>query len=516
MGLFNMADIPKGLGTIDDLLKRQQSAKSSYNAWRSIHQEAMDYATPQRETFTQNAEGQRKNRFVFDSTAVEGAEQFSSRIQGSLVPSWQPWASLVAGEEVPKEDEQGVNKLLEKATKTLFTNLNHSNFDTEISPALKDLSIGTGAILIEEAPLSANSAFRFTNIPLAELYLEKSGGVWRFHKMAAGKIKDTWPEADLPRELEEVIKKDKNTEVDICNSMIKTSDEDKPFAQVVMYKKSVIFSQTFKTNRLITFRWSVTPGETYGRGPAINKLPDIRTANKIVELILGNAAIQMAGVYTGRDDGLFNPHTVRVAPGSIIPVGSNDNANPTLRALTPSGNLGIADGLLEMMQNNIRKAFFSDPLGEITDPVRSATENIIRNQEFLKQSGASIGRLKTELIEPMIAAMVDILKGLGQFPEININGKEATIKQVSPLAQSENIEQFQNTQLWFSTLAQFLPQEVIAAKVKVEDLPAQFQKQLGVDAALIRSESETKLLAKQVRSAAEQQIQGGQPQEGSI
>jgi len=506
-----MYKLPKGQ-TVESLLKRQSSAKSCYNAWRSIHQEAMDYATPQRETFTQNAEGQRKNRFVFDSTAVEGAEQFSSRIQGSLVPSWQQWASLVAGEEVPKEERETVNKALKEFTDLMFANLNHSNFDTEISPSLKDLSIGTGAILVEEAPFGSSSAFRFTNVPLAELYLEKSGGIWRFHKIACGLIEKTWPEANIPEELQKIIKKDPNTEVDICNGMIETDDDKARYSQVVMYQKSVLFTQSFKTKRLIPFRWSVTPGETYGRGPAINKLPDIRTANKIVELILGNAAIQMAGVYTGRDDGLFNPHTVRIAPGSMIPVGSNDNANPTIRPLTPSGNLGIADGLLEMMQNNIRKAFFSDPLGEITDPVRSATENIIRNQEFLKQSGASIGRLKTELIEPLISAMIDILKDLGKFPEgLNINGAEVTIRQESPLAQSEKIEEFQNTQLWFSTIAQFLPQEVIAAKVKVENLPGLFQQQLGVNPDLIRSDAETKLLAKQVQSAAEKRIQDGQP-----
>lgn len=513
-----MASLPKGLGTPEDLLKRQKSATSSYNAWRSLHQEAMDYATPQRETFTQHAEGQRKNRFVYDSTAVEGAEQFSSRIQGSLLPSWQQWANLVAGEEVPKDEQAEVDKSLKGLTDKIFANLNHSNFDTEISPSLKDLSIGTGAILVEEAPFGSASAFRFTNIPLAELHLEKAGGAWRFQKIPCGKIEQTWPEADIPAELQKIIAKDPNQEVDIVNGMVRNpEDDEKPFAQVVMYKKHVVFTQSFKTNRLLVFRWSVTPGETYGRGPAINKLPDIRTANKIVELILGNAALQMSGVYTGRDDGLFNPHTVRIAPGSIIPVGSNDNANPSLRPLTPSGNLGIADGLLEMMQNGIRKAFFSDPLGEITDPVRSATENIIRNQEFLKQSGASIGRLKTELVEPLVNAMVDILKDLGQFPgNLNINGKEITIRQVSPLAQSEKIEEFQNTQLWFSTLANFLPQEVIAAKVKVENLPGTFQKQLGVNPELIRSDAETKQLAKQVQSAAEERIQAGKPPEGNI
>lgn len=504
-----MADLPKGIGTVKDLLKGFKSAESTYNLWRSLHQEAMDYALPQRETFTLHSQGQRKNRFVYDSTAVEGVEQFASRIQASLTPSWQRWANLVAGESVPEGEKVEVDKRLEEATALIFTNLNHSNFDTEISPSYKDLAVGTGAILIEETPLGENSAFRFTNVPLAELHIEKTGDVWRCQKMPGGKIKRTWENADIPTELQKLIDKDPNADIEIKNGM-KYNPETKGYVQVVLWEKSVLFSQEFETKRLIVFRWSVTPGETYGRGPAISKLPDIRTANKIVELTLGNAALQMSGVYTGRSDGIFNPNTARIAPGSIIPVGTNDSSNPSLTALTPSGNLGIADGLLEMMQNSIRKSFFSDPLGELTDPVRSATENIIRNQEFLKQSGASIGRLKTELIEPLMAAMVDILKGLGQFPPININGKEATIKQVSPLAQAESIEEFQNTQLWLSTLAEFLPPELIAAKVKVEDLPAKFQDQLGTDPDLVRSEDETQDLANTVTSAATQAIESGQ------
>lgn len=507
--------LPDGLGTVPKILKRFNAASARYQQWRSIHQEAMDYATPQRETFTIHTEGQRKNRFVYDSTAEESIKQFAARIQGSLIPSWQHWMDLIAGDSVPKEEKEAIDKLLKEATDTFFSNLNHSNFDTEITPSLIDLGIGTGAILVEENEFDEASAFKFTNIPLAELYIEKPArgaikNTFRKQKVEAGNIVTTWPKAKIPADLQKIIDKTPEKEVDIINAFL-FNNKSKLYSQVVIWGKDAIFTQEFKTRRLIVFRWSVTPGEGYGRGPAIEKLPDIRTANKVVELLLGNAAIQMSGVYTGISDGIFNPHTARIAPGSIIPVGSNDNSNPSIRALTPSGNLGIADHMLEMFQNNIKKAFFTSPLGEITDPVRSATENVIRNQEFLKNSGASIGRQNSELIEPLVAAGVDILKSRGKIPGITVDGKDVSIKLTSPLAQAEDLENFQNTQLWLSTLMQFVPPEVIALKVKVEDLPAEFQKQLGTNPALIRSEAETKTVAKNIQDAATQQLeQGGQ------
>ena len=40
-------------------------------------------------------------------------------------------------------------------------------------------------------------------------------------------------------------------------------------------------------------------------------------------MILRNASIAIAGVYTARDDGVLNPNNIRISPGSIISVASN-------------------------------------------------------------------------------------------------------------------------------------------------------------------------------------------------
>jgi len=80
--------IPKGLGTVKDLCKRADKAKETWELWRSLHQEAFDFAAPQRETFRFWSPGQRKNRHIFDSTAVVGLVTFANKIQGSIVPSW--------------------------------------------------------------------------------------------------------------------------------------------------------------------------------------------------------------------------------------------------------------------------------------------------------------------------------------------------------------------------------------------------------------------------------------------
>lgn len=509
-----MAEIPKGLGSYQDLLKRYNKAQARWELWRSLHQEAFDYAAPERETFRFRSPGQRKNRHIFDSTAVLGLSQFASRMQGSLVPSWQQWMNFTAGEEVPEAEREEIDKQLEQMTDIFFSHLNHSNFSTEITPTFSDLGIGTGAIMVEENAFNDDTVLKFTNIPLAELYPEMPAGgrvksVWRKQSVEPRNIEATWPNADLPQELKDKIKNNDTNNVDIVTGML-FNPEGQKYHQVVLYEaaKAVIFSQSFDSQRLIVTRWHVTPGEVFGRGPIVNVLPDIRTVNKVKQFMLENAALQMAGVYTGVSDGVFNPHTVRIAPGSIIPVSNNNTANPSLSPLPLSGQLGLGDLVIDDLQNNIRRALFVDPLGELTDPVRSATENILRNQEALKNQGASIGRQMSELIAPLVEAVVDILRGRGKIADFRVDGREVTIKQQSPLAKAEDLDDFQNSQIWFANISQ-LPPEVVGASVKVEELPNYWAEKLGVPPSLIRSEQERKQLADAVSQAAETGLEQG-------
>jgi hypothetical protein len=62
--------------------------------------------------------------------------------------------------------------------------------------------------------------------------------------------------------------------------------------------KTMLYDQDFATQRFIVFRWHVVPGETFGRGPAMQVLPDVRTLNKMVEFKLSALALAVGGVYT--------------------------------------------------------------------------------------------------------------------------------------------------------------------------------------------------------------------------
>ncbi len=501
--------LPSGLGGIGKVLKRFEKAKERRELWRSLFQEAYDYALPQKETFNFHSPGQTKNRHIYDSTAITGVRTYAARIQSAHTPPWRQWMSFVAGTDTPKGDREKLNAKLEEATDIFFNHLNESDYSNQSTESDQDLAISTGAMFFEQGnEAEGEPLFKFTSIPLAQLYLEAGDGAkntgWREHEVPARNVPDMWPEGNFGDQLTKKISKEPDTKVKIINAVLKTKGV---FHQIVIYEpeKHIIFTQSFTTSPLIIYRTNVIPGEVYGRGPVLDVLADIRTANKVKEFILKNGALQMTGVYTALSDGTWNPHTVTIAPGSIIPVGSNSTQNPSLKPLENSGRLDVGQIILKDLQDNINRALFANPLGEIDDPVKSATEQMLRTQEMLMQSGASFGRLNTEKIKAIVERGVDILSKEGRLPKFKVDGKEVSIQMQSPLAKAEALEDFQSFQVWLSTM-QSLPPEVLALGAKVENFPNWTADKLGLPVDdLVRSKDDIIKASKSIVEQAQQQ-----------
>ena len=125
-------------------------------------------------------------------------------------------------------------------------------------------------------------------------------------------------------------------------------------------------------------------------------LPDVRSLNKAKEFVLQKAAIDLAGMYTATDDGVTNPYNMVIAPGIVIPVGSNNTNNPSIQRLDTSANLSLAQFEIIELQSAIKIALFND-LRDPSGPVRTATEIAIEARELAKRIGSAFDdyRLKS-------------------------------------------------------------------------------------------------------------------------
>ena len=145
----------------------------------------------------------------------------------------------------------------------------------------------------------------------------------------------------------------------------------------------------FAESPCVAFRWLKAPGETYGRGPVMKALPDIRTANTVVEMVLKNASIAVTGIWQAEDDGVLNPATVRLVPGTIIPKAPGSAG---LTPLAAPGNFDISQLVLNDLRARIRASMLADRLGPPQDAKMTATEVLERGAQTARLLGATYGR----------------------------------------------------------------------------------------------------------------------------
>jgi len=265
------------------------------------------------------------------------------------------------------------------------------------------------------------------------------------------------------------------------------------------------------SNPFICFRWSKCAGEVYGRGPLMNALSAIKTTNLTIELILENAQMSISGIYQMDDDGVVNPDTIQLVPGSIIPkaIGSAG-----LQPIQAAGGFDVAQLVLGDMRLNIKRALYNDMLGNPDRTPASATEVAERMADLSRRIGSAFGRLQAELVQPVLQRVIYILKKQGRIDLPTVNGREVKIKSVSPLAQAQANQDITSVARFLELIQGRFGPEMMQLLVNSEETAAFLAKKFGVPDTLIRDENERKqLVAMAQQMAQQQQMVQGEPQQ---
>ena len=526
----------------ENIKKRFDEAVKRKSNWETLYKDALRYVAPEREAFSNKSDGSSNKRDpleIYDSTASTALNKFVSNIQSSLVPPMKRWTKLVAGEGI-KQNRKGVSDKLDELTGILFSCIQNSNFDTQVAEAFCDLAIGTGALMCIKGD-SEQTPLRFICVPLNELYLEEGPHgrletVFRKHEIEVRNVSRTWDDVKIPTALQNLIDKEpskKETFIECTypskiksRTLVqdpvtgKSSMEDiekNGFTYVVLYEptKDIIVKREQVSSPWIIFRWSVFPGEIYGRGPVLFSLPDIKTLNKTKELILKRASIDAVGMFTVEEDGVINLENVQISPGALIPVMKNPGGmtSPTLSPLPMPGGFNVAQIVINDLKTNINEVMFADPLGPIDLPVKTATEIAYRQQELAKRIGSSFGRLQQEFITPLINRVLFLIYEWGLTPEfgeeIQIDGVFLNTKHESPLSSAQDQENVMAIQQFVQFLASVFGPQMLPVLVQSEKVVQYMAKYLNIP-------SEIQLDEKQLEAVKQKIAQMGQMAEQAM
>jgi hypothetical protein len=495
----------------EEIIKRAERAQRNKDLFEDLYRDAYEFALPQRQLYGYwegNSKGNKKMARVFDATAINSTQRFANRLQSGIFPPQRKWCRLEPGSDIPPERKDQAQQILDIYSEKMFTILKQSNFDIAIGEFLLDLAVGTAGMLI--LPGDDVSPINFIPVPMFLLsYEEGANGqidkVYRKMRMKGEAITQQWKDAELPLEVKQRIDTKPTDEVELLEATVYDPQRgDWCYHVIDKVSKEELVYRRYDGSPWVISRYMKVAGEVYGRGPLLTALPDIKTLNKTLELLLKNASLAVAGVYTAADDGVLNPQTVKIMPGAIIPVARNGGPQgESLKPLPRSGDFNVSQIVINDLRMNIKKILLDESLPPDNMSARSATEVVERMKELAQNLGSAFGRLINETMIPLVARILQVMdeRGLIDLP-LRINGLEVKVAPVAPLAMAQNMEEI-NSIMQFMQITQGLGNEGAMA-VKTGDLIDYLGDKLGVPAALRTTAAERAFLIDQQRQLMQQ------------
>ena len=508
-------DDPRATG----LLKRYRTLQTNRSHWESHWQELGDYICPRKADITKKRTGgDKRTELLFDGTAVHAAELMSASLHGMLTNAATPWFDLrYENNELNGDDE--AKEWLEGATDVMYQHLARSNFQEQIHELYSDLvTFGTAVIFIEN---DDDDGFRFSTRHIAEVYVSENeqgrvDTVFRKYKTTARAAVRQFGEQQVTQRISKLNSDDPYAEIELLHIVMPREDRDrrkknaknKPFASVYIDpdEKMVIGESGYDEFPYCVPRFLKASFEIgYGRSPAMTALPDTKMVNKMSEVVIRAAQLQIHPPLMVPDDGFMLP--VRTTPGGLnfYRSGTRDRIEP----LNIGANNPLGEMQLDQRRQAIRSAFYVDQLILGTGPQMTATEVVSRTEEKMRLLGPVMGRLQAELLQPLIGRCFAILSRQKKFapaPPMLQDGN-IDIEYVSPLAKAQRSGDIQGILQMIEFLMPLMQlDQGVADYLDMDGLAKHIIKVTGTPAAVVRGEGEVSGI-RENRAAAMQQQQ---------
>ena len=262
----------------------------------------------------------------------------------------------------------------------------------------------------------------------------------------------------------------------------------------------------------LTPRFYKVPGEAMGRGPGLMGLPTAKTLNKVTELTIKAAAFAILGLWTYKNDRVFNPKTAAMRPGAMWAVGSTGGTmGASVQRLDVPGRFDISNIILQDLREAVKQVMLDDTLPTASGAVRSATEIVEKMKRLSADMAGAYSRMVLEIIIPLVQRIIDLLfrrKLIGE--NIKLDQLLAKVEVVSPIAKLNMAQDVSGIVEWLQIMMSLGGKEITMLTAKVEDVFTEIGQKLGIPEKLMRSNVEKGEIQKLVAAMIAQQQQGQQ------
>jgi hypothetical protein len=517
-----MADL-----SLQDALWRRWSEleanrKTTEDTWNQINDNLLGRARDF--TFDQRSPGEQRVQRLYDDTAKVSGSLLAGALHSLLMNPSGRWFSL-RFEDERVNDVHAASEWIHESENAVFAALARpqANFHAQAAEAWLDLVFfGTGAMFTSD---SLGDGVRFSARPLTELFLsEDSSGiidlVIRKFYATPRQAAQIFGVENLPekarREMESGKQEDKTPYLHFVlpNEEMTPGNLDvtgMPWSSFYMALegREIVSSGGFHEMPYAVARWQKESAEIYGRGPGWNALSDQKSLNEMkrVMLIAGQKHVDPP-LLVDHEGVLGGGSQLDTTPGGVIPVNvATALMNPAVQPLQFGGNFAISRDLVGDTRAQVQDAFHHQLIQVIRDPNMTATQVLELSAQMQRHLAPILGRMTTELLEPIIERVFAIEARAGRLPvpPPELEGMPLRIEYVSPVARAQRTSQAQGVTQWMTVLANL--SQVDPAVLDVPDTDAiarDLAESFGVPPTLMRAPEE---IAARRQAAAERQKQ---------
>lgn len=510
---------------VELLVSRFNKLKNDRSDWEGMWQKANDYLSPVPRDLlnTGTRTGPKKKVEVLDTTGREAMVQLAHALNGTLTnPSTEWFRATVDNANLANDPD--VRAWLDVMAKITNHHLQQSNFTEAMIEVYKDLLVyGTGGLLIEEGKKNDDLiTFRARNVAEVVVVENEDGRIdtiFRKSKMSARQAYQRFGEK-VSRNIKKALEKEPDKDFDILHvikprekySPEKLGKKDKPIASIwiELDASEILDEGGYEEHPLPVARWDKMSGDVYGYGPGLQCLNDVVVLNKMEEWSLRAKALGTAPPALIDDDALLSEFKwepfIRIYKRA-----NNRNGSDGVKVLNPQVQPQLADSAVQDRREQIRRTFFGDII--INQTVQYVTaEGIRQNADERERVLTSVlGRLQSELLEPIVTRVFGILSRKGAFPPPPkaLQGQDWRAVWTSPLARKQEerkADAIAKTVQMIGMVAQVAGPQVAASLMErfdVDKLSLELAEIYGVPRSLIRSD----YTIKQERQAREQAMQ---------
>lgn len=417
----------------EDLIQQWQILSGQRGNWENHWNEIAQRVYPMHSTLFLSqqsliSQGEKRNKEILDSTAVIALQRFGAILDSLLTPRNQFWHQLKPTDRTLLKD---------KNTMDWFSAVNNILFEQRYSPRANFASqnqnvykslgaYGTGALFIDD--LAGEPGIRYRNCHLGEIYLQENhqgvvDRVCRHFTLTARQAMQQFGER-CPKLIKDRVKTNPENLFYFLHWVLPRTDRDpmrKDFKgmQYASYyiskdEKSILQEGGYKSFPYAISRYEQAPQEAYGRSPAMDVLPAIKTLNKQKELVLKQGQLALDPVILVHDDGIMDGASLE--SGSFIPGAISASGQPLAQPL-PVGRIDIGKDLMDDERSLINDTFLITIFQILTEnPEMTATEVMERTREKGILLAPTIGRQQSEYLGPMIDRELDILARQRMLP----------------------------------------------------------------------------------------------------